>query len=237
MAVDTISVTLSANAGVSLEMGQRRIWVDALHTQKAPGFSGATPALLAKMAQLPAFRNPTAICYTHCHGDHFSKELTRRAMARWNAPVFLPEPLEGGTVTAGERCSFSVGDVSLEFLKLPHEGTQYGNVRHYGIIVSVCGCNVLLGGDCATGCDALAAAIGGRKIHAAILPFPWLTLRRGRAFLDAHLTGAALVFCHLPFAGEDPNGYRDAARRAAGLLAHRDIRLLTEPLQTEIIKI
>ena len=34
-----IRVTLSANAGVSVELGGVRIWIDALHDTRVPGFS------------------------------------------------------------------------------------------------------------------------------------------------------------------------------------------------------
>ena len=38
-------VTLSANAGIALSFGGLRVWVDALHDQKIPGFSTVTPDL------------------------------------------------------------------------------------------------------------------------------------------------------------------------------------------------
>ena len=49
MSVSAYSVSLSANAGVSLQMGPHRIWVDALPTRKAEGFSTVSPELWARM--------------------------------------------------------------------------------------------------------------------------------------------------------------------------------------------
>ena len=87
-----LSVTLSANAGVSVQMGDNTLWVDALHTDQQHGFSSVSPRLQGQMLTHPAFQNPKWICYTHCHGDHFSKELTQAAMRLWpKAELFLPE--------------------------------------------------------------------------------------------------------------------------------------------------
>ena len=51
-------VTLSANAGASLDFGGLRLGVDALHDEKVPGFSTVTPALWAAMRTHPAFAEP-----------------------------------------------------------------------------------------------------------------------------------------------------------------------------------
>ncbi len=221
--MEQISVTLSANAGVCVGFGDTCIWVDALHRQKAPGFSALSDDLLAQMAAHPAFQNPSAICYTHCHGDHFSRELTEQAARRWpQARILMPEP---GIHT--------LGDIRLSFLPLPHEGSRYASVPHCGLLLSGGGRNLLIAGDCATGSDALSRALGDTPVHGAVFPFPWLTLKKGREMLKDRFSGAVLLFYHLPFAEDDENGYRAAARRARLQLPDRDIRLLTEPLQTQ----
>lgn len=40
----SIRVTLSANAGVAIEIGGIRIWVDALHDVQVPGFRPYAPS-------------------------------------------------------------------------------------------------------------------------------------------------------------------------------------------------
>ena len=76
MSVSAYSVSLSANAGVSLQMGPHRIWVDALHTRQAEGFSTVSPELWARMQAEEAFTAPDVICFTHCHRDHYDRTLT-----------------------------------------------------------------------------------------------------------------------------------------------------------------
>lgn len=233
-----VKVTLSANAGVCIEVSGRKIWVDALYEGADVGFSRMSAALQRQVLESDAFANPDHIVYTHCHVDHYSKTLANLAMKRWGrAKAYLPEQeLEGQILLTGDEMRFVDGDLTLRFLRLPHEGAQYAHVKHYGLLLSVPGCNILLPGDCALGSPVLAQAVAGQKIDIAVLDFPWITLRGGRAFLETHIRPTHIVAYHLPFAEDDGNGYRQAAAKAAQRMAG-DVRLLLEAMQTEIIKI
>ena len=97
-----IRVTLSANAGVSVELGGVRIWIDALHDTRVPGFSTLDSHLLRRLWSEAAFQSPDAIVYTHCHPDHYAAHLAAEACRRWpKARLFLPHPLEVW------RCTFT----------------------------------------------------------------------------------------------------------------------------------
>ena len=48
-------VTLTANAGISLVLGQKVIWIAALHSHRVPGFSTLSPELWAQLQRHPAF--------------------------------------------------------------------------------------------------------------------------------------------------------------------------------------
>ena len=231
-----IHVTLSANAGVSLALGDKKILIDALHNTPTGGFSSLTPAMLEQMAACPAFQDPDMIVFTHCHGDHFSPALAERARKRWpRARLVLPEPcfpdqelLEGAEVVK------TLGDIRLRFFRLTHEHPETLDVPHYGLLLSHSGANVLLAGDCAVASPELAEAVGGEKIDLALLNFPWLTLPRGRQYIAQRLRPAHLLLCHLPFPSDDFAGYRAAAERAVPLLPScPDIRILGNFLQTE----
>ena len=110
-------VTLSANAGIALDFGGLRLWADALHDEKVPGFSTVTPSLWTAMRSHPAFAAPDLLFFTHCHPDHFSRTLTRLALERWpKAKPILPEtffpeqlllsggPGGPGPLASGEDC-------------------------------------------------------------------------------------------------------------------------------------
>lgn len=230
-----ISVTLSANAGVAIAFGGKRIWVDALHTEKQSGFSALTPALQSKMLHCDAFYDPDYICTTHCHPDHHSRALMQAAKQLWpKAKLFLPErEFADQVLVEGETYTFSDGDMTLEFIRLPHEGAQYAHVKHYGLLLQCAGKCILLAGDCATASPALAQALQGRQVDLAILDFPWVTLSKGREFVQTILRPKHLLVCHIPFAEDDVCSYRPAAQKSVEQLTKQmDIRLLWNPLQT-----
>lgn len=227
-----LSVTLSANAGVAICGEGCRVWVDAVHNRKVPGFSAVTPQLQRQMLECDAFQDPDHILFTHCHPDHYSRELTGVVATMWpKANLFLPEKeFRNQTLISGQTCRVS-NEVTFSFVKLPHEGAQYADVVHYGVILRLKDKNILLAGDCATASPVLAQTLVGEKIHLAVLNFPWITLNKGVEFVKTYLADAKLMICHLPFDEDDTNGYRQAAQKARKQFS--GARLLTEPLQTE----
>ena len=231
-----IAVTLSANAGVAICADGCRIWVDAVHQEKQMGFSAVTPQLQRQMLESYAFQNPEHILFTHCHPDHYSHDLTAAATALWpRAKLYLPEQEFSGQVLICGQEYKATENLAFSFIKLPHEGAQYTDVSHYGIILRLRDKNLLLAGDCATASPVLAQALAGQDIHLAILNFPWITLKKGREFIQNFLPGAELLIHHLPFAQDDVNGFRQAAQRAVQQIPNA--RLLMDSLQTEIFKI
>lgn len=213
-----MKLTLSANAGLAIEIGGKRIWVDALHTRKQPGFSCLDAQLQKKMLSHPAFQKPDVICYTHCHPDHYSRSLTEAACRIWPKAVLLM-PVE-------DTQPFSLDDLQLSFFRLPHEGAQYADTLHYGIRIASGDENIVLTGDCAVGCEAL----NGTAPRCIVVDFPWITLPKGRRVLLDGIRPDKIVACHIPFAEDDINHYRTAATNAARQM--ENVYLLQEPLQT-----
>lgn len=233
--MQTCSVTLSANAGIALHVGQAKLLIDALHDQKIGPFSPVSPAQWDSMQSHEAFFAPELICFTHCHADHFSEELTAQAMQFWpRAALLLPEMhFPGQYLLSGQEGSLSCENVSLRFFKLPHEGRKFASVPHYGFLISQGDIHILIAGDCEVASPVLAEAVAGISIDLALLDFPWLTLRKGRQFIQEHICPKHLLIYHLPFAQDDCVGYRAAAQKSIPRLDISDIRLLCEPFQRE----
>ena len=184
--------------------------------------------LFSKVLGCEEFKDPNYICVNHCHPDHYSEKMVNAALQRYpRAKLLLPD---------AEAPKVTDAVMTLEFIRLPHEGAQYANVLHYGILIGVDGKNILIAGDCETAAPVLAEAVGERQIDLAILNFPWATLSKGRNFLTQKLKPKHIILCHLPFEADDVNGFCGSAQRNAQLL-DMDVRLLTEPLQTEKVNI
>ena len=219
-----VSVTLSANAGVAIRIGGRCIWVDALPYIKTEGFSVLNRELAWKIFYEDALGEPDWYCCTHYHPDHYCMVLTDDAEREFkDMKLLLPQEEWGKEHIGGD------GEINIRFVRLPHDGKQYAEELHYGMIISYMGKNMLISGDCAVAHPAMAEAIGGQQIHLAIMNFPWLTLRRGREFVSKYLPDARILLVHLPFAEDDINGYRAAAQRA--VQNDPAVQLLMEPLQ------
>lgn len=227
------AVTLTANAGIVLEWNGRVIWVDALHDTPVPGFSSVSPALWARIRE--ALPPPDLLCFTHCHPDHYSPRLTAGALALWPAalPALPRQDFPRQLLLSGEEARLSAGGMTLRFLRLPHDGPE--NVPLYGLLLSDGAYRILIAGDCEVACPALTRRLEGLSVDLAILNFPWLTLRKGRRYLEEVLRPRHLLLCHLPFCQDDANGWLDAARRAAAGSSLPDVRLLARPLQREVL--
>lgn len=228
------TVTLSANAGGALALGHARLWYDAMHQRKIPGFSTISPALMTALEKTPAFFDPDLILYSHCHPDHFSYPLLSAAHRLWpRAKLALPEPHFPDQILLQGASRLSLSGLEMRFAPLPHDGAQYADVANYGCILRSGDFRVLLTGDCAVASPALADFVDGEPIDLAVLNFPWLTLPKGRAAIDA-IRPRHLLIWHLPFQEDDRWGYRIAARRAVEKLnSVPDIRLMLVPLQQE----
>ena len=231
-------VTLSVNAGVSLRLGSMRVWSDALHDRRVVGFSTVTPAIWNVLQAHPDFAAPDLLFFTHCHPDHYSRALTEQVVARNpNVALVLPEQeFDRQLVLSGPSGHLTLEGLHMDFMRLILEGEQYKEVPHYGCILEYGGFRVLITGDCAVADPQVSAFLNGRHIDLALVNFPWVTLRKGRHFIEQVIRPDHLMVYHLPFPHDDRWGYRDAAvKGAAQVQGVPDVRLLLEPFQREIL--
>jgi hypothetical protein len=123
-----------------------------------------------------------------------------------------------------------VDDLILTYVRLPHEGAEFADAVHYGILLTCGEDTVLLPGDCKLCDPGLPEAVQGKNIFAIVLDFPWITLPKPRAFVERYLAPENTIIYHLPFAEDDVNGYREAAQRCATRMGNR-VYLLAEPFR------
>ena len=231
--------TLTANAGVLVETPGFTLWSDALHVKQVPGFSAVPPDCQRALLQSPNTTAPDLIFYSHNHPDHYAEGPTAQALARFPA-AHLASPTDdfpSHTVLTQSSTTLSLPGATLRFAALPHEpGTAILPLPHYGALAEIGGRRLLLTGDCKLEAPALAELTGGEPVDVAVVNFPWVTLRRGRAFLQTHIRPRHVIVCHLPFAQDECNNYRSAALRAVTRQTELpDVRLLWDCLQSETI--
>lgn len=226
-----LTVTLSANAGICLQAEGLKLWVDALHDEKVPGFSTVSPELFGKIMASEEFSNPDAVCVTHRHPDHYSEDMVIQALSRYpSARLLMPD------ASFGDRHSLKIGKENITFLRLTHEGEQYADCLHYGILLTISGKKILIPGDCRLLDPALKETVRGEKIDLALLNFPWLTLKKAEAFVREEICPRQVILYHLPSAEDDINQFRPAAERSAEKWGD-NAYLLMNPLETIVLDI
>lgn len=230
-------ITSGVNAGTACNIGGHRILCDVFHDEKIPGLSSVTADRLTKLLSDEAFAGPELMFYTHCHPDHYSYEMTNAVLKHYpGCYQALPEKKnEVQLLISGEYQKLKIYDITLEFIKLPHEGRQYKQVAHYGCIIACETKRLLIVGDCEMASDRLAHMIEGKEIYAAIMPFPWITLPKGRMFIEKYIKPEHLIINHLPLEEDDIYGYRKAALDSAAEINVPELTIFTDILQhTEI---
>ena len=137
---------------------------------------------------------------------------------------------------SGDGYTAVVEDVVLHFCRLPHESQHYTiDVPHYGLTITHGTEAILLPGDCAVASPALLPLIARQHFRLALLNFPWITLRKGREFIEQHILADHIIVDHLPFAEDDTEHFRAAAVSEAERLGRSCIHILDDFLQTTTI--
>lgn len=235
--METVKFVLTANAGLLIDPGESRLLIDAFHSTRYEAYQTVSSELFSQILADPRFQDPDVCVYTHCHPDHFSAEMTAEASRQWPGMVtILPEQKAAGILLSRPEENFSVGKLDLTFRRLTHEGEQYKDVTHYGVLIRKGPLTILDAGDCLLGSEELASFIQGRHIDIAVLNFIWLTLRRGRQFIKEIIRPDHVLVCHLPDPDLDPYDYKRAAEiKIFSDFPDKDIRIISRPLQEEVI--
>lgn len=224
-------LTLTANAGVMGTLGGFAFALDALHTEETEEFSSLSPEMARTVLERGKALRPQAVLVTHAHRDHYSPRLTEAMLRECGAP--LVAPWQAPEVGSGElRLPGGV----IRWLRLRHKGQpESGGEANFGFLIEAGGRTLFAAGDADPGDSAVRDSLAGLRPDIALLNFPWLTTRAGRAAFDA-LESAHTVLLHLPFRQDDAWGYVPAAEDAVNrYYPHSDIRVMSEFLQTETI--
>lgn len=232
-----IKITLSANAGVCLQFMTARIWVDVLHDQPVLGFSSVTNEMFDLLINSKTFEKPDGIITTHCHPDHFSRKYYQEIKKMWPETIMLtPERLfDQSKVIKGEEESLLINDVFIQFVRLPHEKNENETIDHYGLLLSEQGYTVLIPADCSIDKTAMSKIVKGRHINLALLPFPWVTLRKGREIINSIINPDRAIIYHLPFDEDDIYGYVPATKKSLEREFNSNWIMMNSPFQETIL--
>ncbi len=247
------TVLFTANAGFLLTVNDITLAVDAFPRVADRGFSALSEDHFHQLCQRSDFGNVRYVIATHDHPDHYSRRwneqfLTRHPQARFigavsdeRSPQNTSSQTDSTILLHGDHPTYYLPGITLEFLRLPHEGAEYADVANYGCLVTITSrydsscsgtssgpCRILFVGDAKPADPAIAQWIAGRTIDLALLNFPWISLPKGRKFIEDHLPHTQIGVIHLPYETEDRNHYVAATKRSVAQLGAHSVTLFTE---------
>lgn len=181
-----MEIMRTANAGILLRLDNASILLDGVCREVDPYLD--TPLWVKEqlLAQLP-----DAVCFTHCHKDHFDRDFVRQAACH----VLGPEGV-------GSCNSAQVGGVHIQGITTRHIGAAGADTKHMSFVIQGTQCVWFLG-------DASPLQWKGRddlpKPDVVIAPYAYFTTPKGWECLRSF--GAKTnVLVHMPLREHDPAG-------------------------------
>jgi hypothetical protein len=232
-------VLLTANAGVLICYHDKKILVDALHSEKTNRFSRVSDGVLRQIVNGEGdFADVDVALVTHDHPDHYSKNWMMRLLER-NPGIELISPVrdfldrKNVHVVTRPKETLRFAGIGITCKRLLHDGSEYASVANYGYMLDIDGFRILLLGDGAMDPKAIGAFKEDFKADLALLNFPFLTLKRGRDIMERVIGAPKTVLFHLPEVGDDINGYTASAQKTLLRVYQNDpsVRLLCESMQ------
>lgn len=227
--MEKAKIILSANAGICITLSDCTIWIDALHRHKTERFSTVTKDMWEEMKR--TFPRPDILFFTHKHPDHYSTTLIKEAMEQYpKAKLISPNAdFENQLILSGKKVEFKYKNIDFSFIKLIHEGRFYHDTNHYGVILEYKNEKWLIAGDCEVCCPDIAD-----HFDYVFLPFPWITLSKGRKFIEENIKPKELFVYHIPFEEDNNENYREAVCKSIPLI---DSNIKTRVLQNKFDKL
>lgn len=180
---DQIRIVHIANQGYLIEIGDKKILVDALHL-------GVSSDLMAKMTNAEApFDKVDLILATQSHANHFSPDLVAKYLDKNKRTMFISNDEAASHVRAyihdfasaaqrikavfpmeGEKIKEAVMGVNIQAMSFPISPDSY--ITSLGFLVKVGGRKFLHMGDSAGPLDILKVyKLSREKIDVAFIPF------------------------------------------------------------------
>ncbi len=219
--MQTITVTLLANAGVLLTFGSYRILIDGFQNSQQHSFSQIPDWVSSAMAG-GILQDIDFLLFTHSHPDHFFKETLLDYLTHHKVRgVYLPRDAEGALVR--KKClqkdvwiekteQALTGNIYLKALPTRHMGEVYRKQNHHAFLLTLGDWVLLFTADAETSKENFAE-VEEVPLDAVFVNPLFFHSRQGRELLKTTLTSPHVIVYHLCFAEEDRYGYRAMTER------------------------
>lgn len=239
MGKDEIRAILLGNAGVLLQYNGVKLLIDGIYYDRSGFFSNVPDCMWKSLLQgQGCFRDIDYFLFSHDHSDHFDSPRITLCLAH-QAPKLVVLPAEGSASTVAllthlkrnqipyaalPNCGhggqgdcrgrvFSLEkDIFVTAIPTVHMGSQYADISHFSFLVTMGKKHILFLAD--AGCDeSCLKRLEQEPIHSVFVTPLFFHSKTGRDVLRHILRPKRVIIYHLPFEGQDPNGYRKMAGR------------------------
>lgn len=229
------TLTLTANAGIIVDINGSAAFIDALHHGSPGKYSSVNDLVFDRICNSTEMNDPSVLLYSHCHPDHFSADMTSAFLAGRNIPCIIPEKkLDTQILLTDDYEEYRISGLRIACFRLQHMGDPGTEPALYGFMIEKDGVRILVPGDCepaSAELEEILLTLG--HIDIAVLNYPWAALIRGRKFLDEIMRPDEVLLVHIPFEEDDANNVRTMIKRQVQRTGASNVRLMERPLQTE----
>ncbi len=206
-----------SNAGVLVEMGNKRMLIDSLCKSTVPIYKDTDEVIKDQIIYgVPPYDRIDVMLFTHHHGDHFEPKSTAEFLKRNPEAVLVATPetvkrlkvhaldlddnrLIAPKLAAGEETSLVVKGIRIRVMALIHEGKDYRDVGNYAYLIEANGKVVLHVGDAKPMTENYEPFHLDREaIDLLLAPFPYVGIPKGQLVIQNQIRPKKVAAIHLP---------------------------------------
>ena len=223
-------ITLLANAGLYIEIEDKRFLLDAIHYDEAYVFSRLPKNLCWDMLHgVGKYANVENILLSHFHPDHFTQKELISYINNNNVREFfssekinkrseLIKCLKENNVSCNiiekqGKKNFKIGNIEVSAFYTPHLGEIYKDVINICYILKGEDKSVLFIADGDYQEEFFIDNLANENINAVFVTPIFFNNKKGRAILENIIRAEKTVIYHIPFEEDDKKHYYQIALR------------------------
>jgi L-ascorbate metabolism protein UlaG (beta-lactamase superfamily) len=220
----TLRVTYVGNEGFLIELGDKKVLIDALYRTGVSGYVVHSPAVRSKLeGARPPFDNVDLVLASHHHADHFHPASVGMHLVKNKSSVFLSTKqsveqmesdfrgyrtlaarIQGVFPEEGASTDVERNGITVRALNLHHGRGR--PIQNLGFLVQANGYSILHVGDTEVTPDAFKAyGLDSARVDVFFLPY-WFLAYDNHSDVVSSVAADVLVPMHIP-PPDDPRGY------------------------------
>lgn len=233
--IDMRKVTYISNAGVLVEIGNKKILIDSLCDSKVPIYKATPDEVKDKIVGgVPPFDGIDLMLFTHHHSDHFEPKSTAEFI-KCQANVVLvstgetirrlktldPSVDESRLIVpdlqAGEGKALEINGIRIQVISMVHDGKDYQDVENFAYLLEVDEKRILHVGDAKPMTENYGHLnLVEQSIDLLLAPFPYVGIPAGQLVIANQIKPKKIAAIHLPYKEKDKFNWIEGTKKSFG---------------------